>query len=301
MQKNKPLIINHFIPESRKQVLPETPLFSSNDLPLNGFHFNYFQCAGEDTPTHFTEHHSISVSFTQLITSERKLDGIYQQEQQNFGSIGIIPASVEHCCIWKEKAEFAVFSIQPRILAQIAPETVNPDKIELLPTFAHSQDNLVSNIAIAIKQQLANDPHGCGFYLEHLFNALSAHLVKNYCSLTPLFKEYSDGLSPHKLRKALNYINDHLDSPIKLKDIAQLLDISQYYFCHMFKESIGISPYQYVIKQRVEKAKNLIRNSKLSLAEIAYECGFSSQSQMTQHFRKCEGVTPKVYFVQQKE
>ena len=67
------------------------------------------------------------------------------------------------------------------------------------------------------------------------------------------------------------------------------------YFCRMFSASTGISPYQYVLKQRVAKTKDLLKNSKLPLADIAYECGFSSQSQMTQHFRKQVGVTPKVY------
>ncbi|MEO1672235.1 MAG: AraC family transcriptional regulator, partial [Cyanobacteria bacterium J06631_2] len=77
--------------------------------------------------------------------------------------------------------------------------------------------------------------------------------------------------------------------------VARLIDVSQYYFCRSFRTSMGVSPYKYVIQQRIAKAKNLIASSKLPLAEIAYDCGFSSQSQMTQHFRKCVGVTPKVY------
>ena len=270
-------------------------MLSTDGLPLNGIHFNYFNCSGENIPIHITEHHAISLSYAK-VNSERKLDGIFRKEHQNIGSIGIIPAKVEHTCIWKDNARFAIFSIQPQILAQIAPETVNPDKIELLPKFSDfGTDNLITSIGITIKQQLETDPHGCEFYLEHLFNALSAHLVKNYCKTTPLFKEYSDGLAPFKLKQALNYINDNLDCSIKLIEIAQLLDISEYYFCHLFKESTGVSPYKYVIQQRVAKAKNLIKNSQLSLADIAYECGFSSQSQMTQHFRKCVGVTPRVY------
>ena len=95
--------------------------------------------------------------------------------------------------------------------------------------------------------------------------------------------------------RLVNFINDNLEYPIKLNDIASLLGISQFYFSHLFKKSTGIAPYKYVIQQRVAKAKNLIKDSNLSLIEIAYECGFSSQSQMTQHFRKYIGITPKVY------
>jgi|GEM_PF-696317 len=295
MYQNKPFLVSHFNPELRQKILPQAPLLSTNGLALNGINFNYFYCSGENTPTHITKHHVISVSYGKS-KSTRKLNGIFQNEHQNYASLGIIPAKIEHCCIWQENIGFALFSIQPQILAQTAPETINPDKIELIPKFIDSKpDNLIASIGMAMKQQLEIDPNGCGFYLEHLFTALSAHLVKNYCSLTPLFKQYGDGLPPYKLKQAINYINDNLDQPIKLNDIAKILDLSQYYFCHMFKESTGVAPYKYVIKQRVEKAKNLIKNSQLSLADIAYECGFSSQSQMTQHFRKCVGVTPRVY------
>ncbi len=297
MNKNQLLTINNFDPETRKRVFPKIPLLSTEQLPLNGVKFEYFHCSGDnDKPAHTIEHHLICISYTKAET-ERKLDGVFQKEQQNLGAVGIAPAKAEHRIIWQENMKFALFSIQPETLAQIAPENINPDKIELLPTFAHSQDNLLSSMGIAIKQQLEMDADGCGFYLEHLFNALSAHLVQNYCSITPVFKQYGDGLSPYKLKLALDYINDNLDRPIKLNDIAKFLDISQYYFCHMFKESTGVSPYRYIIQQRVARAQNLIKNSQLSLSDIAYECGFSSQSQMTQHFRKLVGVTPRVYFL----
>ena len=121
------------------------------------------------------------------------------------------------------------------------------------------------------------------------------HLLRHYAIRQFNFQDYCEGLPPYKLRRAIDYINDNLDCPIKLKDIAQLLNLSQFYFCHLFKKSTGVAPYKYVIVQRVKRAKQLIKQSKLSLSDIAYECGFSSQSQMTQHFRKCVGVTPKVY------
>lgn len=82
---------------------------------------------------------------------------------------------------------------------------------------------------------------------------------------------------------------------IKISDLAKLLDISQYYFCRLFRESTGVAPYRYVIQQRISKVKALIKENKLSLSDIALECGFSSQSQMTHHFGKLVGVTPKTY------
>ena len=67
------------------------------------------------------------------------------------------------------------------------------------------------------------------------------------------------------------------------------------YFCRFFHKEIGCSPYQYIIQQRVEKAKYLLKRRELSISEIAQQCGFNSHSQLDRHFRKLMGVTPKEY------
>ena len=292
---NKKLIVNHFNLESQAQVLSYAPLLSSRSLGWKNVNFDYFQCAGYETPIHYPEHHAIAVSYKPH-HAERKLDGVFQKEHHSCGSVIVVPKTVEHWSAWKNQVNFVLFSITPSALATIAPETVNPDRVELIPTFAKSQaDHLIASIGIAIKHQLETDPNGCSFYIEHLMNAMSAHLLKNYCTIKPTLKNYGDGLSRNKLKQVVNYINDNLDRNIALNELANLIDISPYYFCRLFRKSTGTTPYQYVIQRRVTKAKQLIKHSKMSLADITFECGFSSQSQMTQHFHKLTGITPKKY------
>ena len=296
MSHIKPLIINHLNPQSRNLTHSREPLISSMGLGWQNFGFDYYQYGDFKTPLFVSQHHLISLLLDDNIQTERKLDSLLCKEHQSSGSVAMIPAKVEHWCAWKLTARFVIFSITPEALANLAPETINPHKIELIPTFAKPKpDPLIAGIGMTIKQQLEGNLDNCDFYVEHLKNALLAHLIQNYCTVKHSLKKIGDGLPPYKLKQAIDYINDNLDKQIKLTDIAELIDISQYYFCRLFNESIGVSPYKYVIQQRVAKAKNLIKNSELTLADIAYECGFSSQSQMTQHFRKCVGVTPKVY------
>ena len=295
MKQTKLIKVNHFDSRSRSQILSRIPLLSSKNLDWQGVKFDYYQHDSNESPTHTTEHHVLCLVIDK-VESERKLNGVYQREKQNYGSVIIVPAKVEHWTAWKSTGRFILLSFTPQVLAKIAPETIYTDKIELLPTFAKPEpDRVITSIGMGIKQQLESDPDDCDFYVEHLKNALLAHLLKNYCTVKHSLKNIGNGLPPYKLKQAINYINDNLDQQIKLNDIAELVDISQYYFCRLFHDSTGVSPYKYVIQQRVARAKNLIKNSKLSLVDIAYECGFSSQSQMTQHFRKCVGVTPKVY------
>ena len=249
--------------------------------------------AGEHREHSFRQH-GIVVHLKPEQNSLRRLGGSLQKEDADVGDIAIIPTKINH---WQkvetEVAENIILTIEPEVISSIAHEVIDPDRVELIPTFAKS-DPLIQHLAIDLKANL--DSNNCDrLYAESLFNLLSTHLLRHYASSQFMPKDHNDGLSTYKLKLAKNYINDNLEYPIKLNDIASLLGISQFYFSHLFKKSTGIAPYKYVIQQRVAKAKNLIKDSNLSLIEIAYECGFSSQSQMTQHFRKYIGITPKVY------
>lgn len=243
---------------------------------------------------HSFQQHGIIIHLKSEQNSLRRLGGSLKQENVDVGDIAIIPTKISH---WQkietEVAENIIVTIEPEVVSTIAHEVINPDRVKLLPTFA-KPDPLIQHLAINLKANLDSD--NCDrLYAESLFNLFSTHLLRHYASSQFLPKDHNDGLSTYKLKLAKNYINDNLEYPIKLNDIASLLGISQFYFSHLFKKSTGVAPYKYVIQQRVAKAKDLIKGSNLSLVDIAYDCGFSSQSQMTQHFRKYIGVTPKIY------
>ncbi|NET31850.1 MAG: helix-turn-helix transcriptional regulator [Cyanothece sp. SIO1E1] len=103
------------------------------------------------------------------------------------------------------------------------------------------------------------------------------------------------GLPAHQLDRTLAYINTYLNQDIRLQHIADELRMSLYYFCRQFKQSMGISPYQYILQRRVELAKQLLKQRELSIANIALQCGFAHQSQMTYHFNQQTGMTPRAY------
>ena len=100
------------------------------------------------------------------------------------------------------------------------------------------------------------------------------------------------GLSRAQRQKILNYIDQNLDQDLSLKKLAGCLQLSSHYFAHLFKQSMRISPHQYVITQRVEWAKRLLVQADISIAEIAYQVGFSNQAHLNRHFKRCVGITP---------
>ena len=260
---------------------------------VSSIHVSHPTC---EYPEHCFLQHSIVVYLKSEHHSLRKIGDFIQAENISFGDIAIIPAYVTHWQrIESEVSEVIILTIEPDLLSRIAREKIKANSIELKPTFARP-DTLIQSIVLNIKTELDSRTRD-RVYVESLFQALSLHLLKQYC-----IKEYSPqptarGLPPYKLKQAINYIDRNLDENIKIKDVAKLINISQYYFCRLFRESTGIAPYRYVIQQRISKAKALIRENQLSLSDISIECGFSSQSQMTYHFRKLVGTTPKVYRV----
>ena len=71
--------------------------------------------------------------------------------------------------------------------------------------------------------------------------------------------------------------------------------MSRFYFCRLFKKSVGATPYQYVMQQRVEMAKRMLQQQGLSIADVAFDCGFANQSHLGRIFKKHTGTTPKKY------
>ncbi len=93
----------------------------------------------------------------------------------------------------------------------------------------------------------------------------------------------------------IDYINDNLGHELSLKELAAIAQISQYHFCRAFKQMTGLSPHQYLIQQRVERAKQLLQTGEMSIGAVAIACGFAHQSHLHRHFKRLTGVTPKTF------
>ncbi|MCU0533901.1 MAG: AraC family transcriptional regulator [Hydrococcus sp. Prado102] len=208
----------------------------------------------------------------------------------------LIPAQASSFGAWESTDESLIFIIDPTFLQRIALETdcLNCDRLELLSVLK-ARDLQLASIALSILTEMQRQQLGSKLYLDSLANILAIHLLRNYISRPIQLHGYEGGLAYSKLRQVLDYIRDRGDRDIQLADLAAIADMSQYYFVSLFKQSMGVTPWQYVIQQRIERAKLLLKQSNSAIAKIALQCGFSSQSHFTAQFRKHTGVTPKTY------
>lgn len=122
-------------------------------------------------------------------------------------------------------------------------------------------------------------------------------LIKAYADLS--FIEKSIGNEKTPIQRARHYIEDHFASGVSLQELAQYVDLSPYYFLRAFRAEVGMPPYAYLESVRIGRAQKLIEAG-VSLTEAAFESGFSSQSHMTNRFRKILGTTPGQYAQQMR-
>ena len=124
---------------------------------------------------------------------------------------------------------------------------------------------------------------------------LAAYLVKPF-SIRPVAAQHTArGLPSARLKRVLEYIAAHLGDEIRLETLASVAETSQHHFSELFQHSTAVSPYQYVIGQRVELGKRMLRDTDLSILEIGLATGFADQSHFTKTFRRIARVTPRDY------
>lgn len=104
-----------------------------------------------------------------------------------------------------------------------------------------------------------------------------------------------NGRNYEVIASAKRFIEQHFSEPITLSDIADFVHLSKIYFQNIFKESVGITPHQYLINCRLEHAKKLLWNSDITMTEVAEQSGFGCQQYLNKVFKKETGITPVSY------
>jgi AraC family transcriptional regulator len=210
------------------------------------------------------------------------------------GDIDIIPAGLPSLWEINRKDTALVLSVAPELLDVVAGEfDLDPCRIEIRNRF-QVRDAQLENLGWALKAEME-----CGYpsgrlYVDGLALSVATRLVRAHNSRSlPELGEQNGGLSDRRLRQVLSYIEDHLSQDISLGDIAAVAGLSVSHFKSLFRKSVGLPAHQYLIRRRVDRAKSLLHEGKLSVSQIALETGFAHQSHLAHHMRRVLGVSPK--------
>jgi AraC family transcriptional regulator len=210
--------------------------------------------------------------------------------------VEIIPANTPSVWEVAEKDTYLALSVSPEILSAVAEHLdLDPGRIEIRNRF-QVRDAQLESIGWALKAEMESGYPSGQLYFDSLALSVAARLVRCHSSVSPVPVNGGKSIrrmSGPKLREVLSYIEDHLSQNVSLADIAGVAGLSVSHFKSLFRESVGMPAHQYLVRRRLERAKSLLGEGKMSISQIALETGFSHQSHLARHMRRVLGVSPK--------
>lgn len=161
-----------------------------------------------------------------------------------------------------------------------------------LKTSIGVEDPVIARIGALGQIELGQGGSSGRLYVESLGTALAVHLLRKYGVPNRQANLHKGGLAPALLRRVIDYINANLCDELSLAEFARITGLSAHHFGQAFRAATGKPPHRYVIEKRIHRARELLRDASIPIAEIASAVGFSSQSHLTINFRRATGITP---------
>jgi AraC family transcriptional regulator len=239
-----------------------------------------------DHPTHFLNlltHGNIRAQWT--------TGGRSHSADNGPGTIYVLPAGTRDRLTWSGPTTRIILVMEPRFLARSFADTPHLNDVELT-THWNLRDRHIQSLMLALHADLEDGSPAGPLYGESLGLALAGYLVRRYSARNSARLSYRGSMPTLRLNRTLEYINQNLGRDLRLWELAQVAGMSPNYFCELFKASTGLSPHQYTLRCRIERAKQYLRDPNIGLACAGAAVGFADQSHFTKVFRRIVGVTP---------
>jgi AraC family transcriptional regulator len=283
----------HSATEMRK-VLPCNPLSSSRLLSWTGLLLEQYHHPPHEVPKHYLQQHVVAVTLSEQVELHQRIETESARSLMQQGDLVICPAGFQRWCAWEKPAEFLMLSIDQSTLAEALYETGDTRQLELVPQL-QVRDRVVEHLIVTLANELKTTQSTEHFYIESLLHLLYFHLLRHHT--TSNTAEFPKPSHPSKrmLLRAIEYLQANLHCDADLMAIAPVLGTTSYELTLLFLDLTGLSPYQYLMRCRIERTKQLLTQKHLSLSDIAAQTGFATMHQLNTHFLRLTGITPMVY------
>ena len=250
-----------------------------------------------------TEPDTLVMLFTRgaLYLEQRNANSPWKKQHIHQGELflkpgGTPPTEMRWRSLLPEPPQTLRLHLNTELLARTAQQIAGCDPTRLvLIQRPGLQDPVLMQIGLALWRELQQPSPAGNLYAQTAAQMLAVHLLRHYLSVGRVFKDPSQGLTHQQMRRVIDFIQAHLGQDLSLEALARQIGFSPYHFSRLFRQTTGESPHQFVVRQRIERAQQLLEKADLPLAHIALESGFANQSHLSQTFKRYLGLTPRAY------
>ena len=274
--------------------VPE-PLLSSKSRQWNGILVEVYRARDVDF-VQTVPQHVVTVFLRGPVNLHQRRYGQIVQRTMHAGDVILTPAGEPKALQHREEAELVELQLEPSFFAGIVDEldATGSRRVELLDNFG-TRDAYIEDLARRLLGELRADKLASRLYAESLATGLAVHLLRHYSTAGKIANGSSRMLPRFKLQRVTDFINDNLYDDLTLGKMSATLSMSPFHFAHAFRETTGLTPHRYVVQCRIDRAKILLCETDLSIAEIAHRVGYSNQSNFSVVFHRVAGQTPRSY------
>lgn len=273
-------------------------LCSSADLGWRGITIELHRIASLEMPEHYIEGHRLAINVGQPVQFDWKEGSRWQTTLLKPGEFCLQTHGEINFPRWQGKFEFLAIALNPHFVAQAFQDTSVAENCSF-QTRRGSYDSTIADFSHRFKRELETRSYCGRLYGESLALAFALHLVESHRDRPEKLPRPIGRLAARQLKAGVEYIHDHLDEDLSLINLAEQLNLSSFHFARLFKNSLGVSPHQYILQNRIDRAKKLIATSTDSnLTEIGLRVGFFDQAHFTKAFKRTVGVTPRSFLKQ---
>jgi AraC family transcriptional regulator len=232
--------------------------------------------------------HLIFFNMSRTVRLECRTVGRTLLHEAPCGSLAILPAGIESSADANESCDTLVVSVEPAKLALAAAED-SALEAKLIQRLSGRDQPLLDLARTLVRESWRCYPNG-----PLAWNEVASSFIDNLVARhTSGFDGRSRGtLGSDVLAKLREHVIAHLEEPIEVATLAGIAGRSPFHFSRVFKRSVGMTPYRYIVHLRLQRAVELVREGRAGLAEIAASTGFADQSHLSRWIRRVHGVAP---------
>jgi AraC family transcriptional regulator len=236
-----------------------------------------------------------------MLLEQRRRNGSWKTQLIRQGDLILKPAERGPLEVrWKRLSSQPLQTLHLSLTHEMFSRTVqqitehDPARLTLLGR-AGFQDPLLAQIGLALQREFEHPTTTGKLYVQTAAQMLAVHLVCRYTALGEPIRKLPQALTSQQVKRVIDYIQAHLCQDLSLEALAEQTNLSPYHFARLFHQTTGESPHQFVLRQRVERAQWLLKETDRPLSHIAVESGFANQSHFTRIFKRHLGLTPRTY------